>query len=77
MRQELLLITGRQKSHDVPDHPKALWLVTPGRHKIPFVLVHRVDAFLEDEMHDWHWRSGRLWYHGAGETPCWVVLEYD
>jgi len=76
MRQELLFITGRQRGHDVPERPDELWLLIHGRHRVPLALVHRRDGFLEDQGHDWHWSNGQLFYHGAGDPPCWVVLVY-
>jgi hypothetical protein len=74
--QELLYIMERRRPHDVPEKPDELWLLLHGRHALPLPLVHRHDAFLEDQMHDWHWSDGKLYYHGASTPPCWVVLVY-
>lgn len=73
MRQ-LLEIKGRQKPHPVKSRPKALWLLPPGCDKIPERLSHHRTAFLEDEGHDWKWKDGNLYYHGAGGESCHVVL---
>lgn len=78
MRRELLQITKRQHPHPVPERPAALWLLPPGCDTIPERLSHHRTAFLEDEMHDWHWTDGKLFYHGAGgDGRCHVVLLFE
>lgn len=53
--------------HTDPDAPPPL----------PFVPRHHVNAFLEDYVHDWTWRAGRLHY-GSRAVPgkVWLLLEY-
>ena len=76
MSRELLQIKGRQIPHDVPERPDEVWLLPHGG-EIPAVLQHHKTAFLEDEMHDWHWAWGQFYYHGAGgEGPCSLVLVF-
>lgn len=62
------------------DQPKRLWIVlnkgeTP---TLPYKPKHFDTAFLEDQMHDWQVRNGKLEYYG---TACmdggWLLLEYD
>lgn len=47
------------------------------RPEIPDRLMHNINAFFEDYVHDWNWQAGtfRL-YSRIISSGNWVVLEY-
>jgi hypothetical protein len=49
--------------------------------QLPMKLVHHVNAFLEDEIHDWTWEGDHIRYFsrsfGPEEEGRWIVAEYD
>ena len=63
--------------------PRTVWAVaTPVKDLNTFVPQHAFNAVLEDEMHDWHWKNNKFFYHGSHRTitsphrPAYLVLEY-
>lgn len=45
--------------------------------RLPFTPLHHVNAWLEDEMHDWNWVRGVLRYYSrVANGPVWLLLEY-
>lgn len=66
--------------------PKRVW--TLFRHEdamdvptLPFVPSHRINAFLEDYVHDWNDLLGDGgmeldYYSRVADRPVWVLLEY-
>ena len=67
---------------DCPRRPDQVWtLPREQRQDRPpdpaLVPQHRVNAFLEDPMHDWLWKSGKLHYYSRMmDSPVWVLLVY-
>lgn len=64
--------------------PKRVWTMfrdtdenAPPR--LPITPQHRVNAFMEDYIHDWNMTSdGRFKYFSrVTDEPVWVLLEYD
>lgn len=73
---------GRFKVADVAVKPKHVWtlLRETDRKKAPALPIrpqHHVNAFLEDEIHDWQWRGGKLRYFSRiADRSIWLLLEY-
>jgi hypothetical protein len=45
--------------------------------ELPIVPRHNRNAFLEDHIHDWDVRDGRLVYYSRiSEGGCWLLLEF-
>lgn len=46
---------------------------------LPIVPVHRVNAFMEDYVHDWDVdrNNNFRYYSRITDEPVWVLLEYD
>jgi hypothetical protein len=65
------------------EHPTNVWTLyqhtdEKAPPKLPFKPIHRVNAFVEDEMHDWTWRGGRFYYRSrVMDRPVWVLVEYE
>ena len=77
-QRKLVCIPAGSKSVRLARKPALIWL-TIGRPEAPFVPVHRVNALLEDEGHDWQWRGGVLWYSSVvpdRTQDVWLLVEY-
>ncbi len=67
---------------DLPQEPTRLWSLTGALDrksppKLPIKPVHHENAFLEDRMHDWNWRAGKLrYYTRVMDRSCWVLVEF-
>lgn len=45
--------------------------------ELPMKPQHRVNAFLEDKIHDWNWRNGKFRYVSrVSDGEQWLLLEY-
>ena len=93
MRQELIWIPlgedvgGRVTKvppipYDGPE-PRLLWTLyrdcNPNeKPKLPIDPIHLSGAFLEDRIHDWRVRDGKLYYYSrASGGGTWALLEFD
>lgn len=75
--QEKLAYLPYQKKMDCANKPDRVWVV-PAEPVLPLDLQHGINAFLEDEVHDWKWADGWLRYFGRGhDQACWLILEYE
>lgn len=78
-----LKIGRRPPTVEVAEEPARVWSLP--RHtdpdappSLPFRPVHRENAWLEDRVHDWNWRAGRLTYASrVTGGRVWLLLEYD
>jgi len=81
----LKLPGGRSNGIPVAEKPDRLYLwLGGGTPKSPY--KNKLNVTVEDELHDWNWRGGKLSYHGVGSDlgmrstaprkPFWVVLYY-
>lgn len=95
-RQELIFLKNWSKRGMAPKadpvpcatEPSRIWTLfreedEANPPELPFVPIHRVNAFAEDCVHDWNW-----YRHGSGpamlnyysrvvDGPVWILLEYD
>lgn len=90
MRQRLIfypyeqkLFSGPNPLIDLDEKPDWLWTLVLERDErsepaLPITPVHGRNAFLEDIMHDWNWRNGKLRYNnGIPNSGVWLLLEYE
>lgn len=78
MKQQKLAYpaSARLSGVECPKKPKHVWTVF-AEPVIPMQLVHLHGAFHEDEVHDWRWAKGRLYYYSRiMDQDNWLVLEY-
>lgn len=67
---------------DVAEKPTRVWTLYLHRDPaavpiLPYEPLHNVNAFLEDQIHDWIWRDGRLKYYSRViDGRVWLLLEY-
>jgi hypothetical protein len=67
-------------NYAMPEEPVrvAALLVEPVVFEANPMLIHRMTVFLEDKMHDWHWRNGIFRYSGCvREFPGMLVVVYE
>ena len=78
MKQALIYIPARQQWVNCSNKPTKLALITGSVDPVEFPVTFERGrgVFLEDNIHDWNWKNGKLRYHGCGEPPCWVVVEF-
>lgn len=91
MRQELVFIRFGEKGTRicrpalptaVAERPSRVWTLfrecdESSVPSLPIVPVHRVNAFMEDYVHDWDWNSGTFRYYSRiTDEPVWILLEY-
>jgi len=66
---------------DLEVEPVRLWTLFLERNQavpplLPFTPAHQVNAFIEDKLHDWMWRHGKLrYYTRVMDCSCWVLVE--
>lgn len=93
MRQKLLWLSEwepspsergamRAKPVRLAKKPDRVWTLSGHRDQsqpptLPFYPTHGYDAFLDDYVHDWNWRSGVFRYYSrVANGPVWLLLEY-
>lgn len=77
--QEIVRFAPGQREVAVPQKPSRVWTTLFGLQELPVTPVHGRGFFLEDEIHDWSWRDGRLRYFSRVTSlneARWVLLEY-
>lgn len=74
---------GRFAVIDLVQKPWRIWtLLVPNAKRtdppsLPIEPQHNVNAFLEDETHDWTWRAGRLrYYTRVADRSVWLLIVY-
>jgi len=72
---------GSFKVVDLDEEPELIWTLLlqfdkTKPPKLPIAPVHHENAFMEDRVHDWMWRAGKLrYYTRVMDRSCWVLLE--
>lgn len=57
--------------------PKHVWVCTE-EPDLDMKPKHRINAFLEDRLHDWDYRNGNFYYYGAAALgKVWLFIEYE
>lgn len=91
MRQALFYIPEHEgpdptgiRSAPCAEKPKRLWTLFDQMGKpdeppaLPLQPRHNVNAFIEDHVHDWVFRKGRIVYYSRATLGgCWVLAEYE
>lgn len=73
---------GRFKEASLAVKPRLIWTLLRGTDKakppsLPITPEHGVNAFMEDEIHDWRWQGGKLrFYSRVVGRSVWLLLEY-
>lgn len=63
--------------------PKHLWTLfmeidESKKPELPIVPVHHKNAFIEDFLHDYNIRGGKLYYYSrVTDRPLWILLEFE
>jgi len=80
VRQALLHVTGSPSITPCPKKPDRVWTILRDKHpRLPFTPIFEVNAFPEDQIHDWKWSQGNLRYFSRITTenqPRWLLLEF-
>jgi len=69
---------------DFDQKPTRMWTLYPytdERHppELPYQPQHLKNAFLEDRVHDWDWKNGKLRYYSrvvGAQEGVWLLLEF-
>ncbi len=73
---------GRFNEAGLTMKPRRIWTLLRETSKakppsLPIVPEHGVNAFMEDEIHDWRWQGGKLrFYSRVADRSVWLLLEY-
>lgn len=73
---------GRFKVADLASRPTRIWTLVREQDRrrppaLPIAPEHGVNAFMEDEIHDWSWKAGKLrFFSRVADRSVWLLLEY-
>lgn len=80
-RKQLFVKMTNGKSIHLRYKPSRVWTWFDNeKPKLPVIMVHHENGFLEDEVHDWRWFCGRFHYYPHSSSKgdvVWVVLEFE
>lgn len=69
---------------EVKERPSRVWTMYRDpedyEYEMPQCFIHKKNAFLEDETHDWCWKAGKLRYFSkvvSRTEPVWIYLEFE
>jgi len=90
MRKRHTPVVDRQEVHWVPkdrrvplsEKPYRVWTLyehdESSRPELPMTPRHNVNAFLEDQIHDWNYVQGKLVYYSrVTHSEVWILVEYE
>jgi hypothetical protein len=82
--KQLVLFVPTSRVLDVAQEPYRVWTLMSETNEdatvvpsLPIEPAHLKNAFLEDKLHDWSWRAGKLRYYSrVALHNVWILVEF-